>query len=70
MSKPSPPRVAVPIDDPDLEVINRHRKGLGMEPIDLAAGWSEDELRKMAETIRTTGRMGNPVEVLRRRLLR
>lgn len=55
----------------DLEVINRHRRGLGMGPMDPAAGWSVEELRDMAESIRTTGRMTNPrTELLKRRLMR
>ncbi len=45
----------------DLETINRHRRGLGMEPIDPGAGWTADELRQMADTIRREGRMFNPV---------
>lgn len=61
--------VAHAIAPQDLEAINRHRRGLGMAPIDLGAGWTEEELKKMADTVRREGRMFNPQQ-LKRRLLR
>ncbi len=56
----------------ELEVINRHRRQLGMAPLDPGAGWTADELKQMAESIRTTGKMYNPRrgKALKRRLLR
>jgi len=46
----------------DLDVINRHRRALGMAPLDRSMGWGDQELRDMAESIRTTGRMNNPAQ--------
>lgn len=55
----------------DLKTIDSHRRSLGMGPIDPSAGWSVEELRGMAESIRTTGRMNNPrSEQLKRKLMR
>ncbi len=70
-SKLVPKAVTVPTaaDPSDLEAINRHRRSLGMEPIDLEAGWTAEELARMADTIRREGRMLNP-KALKRRLLR
>lgn len=48
------------IGSSDMDVINRHRASIGMGPIDPLAGWTAEELREMAERIRTTGRMSNP----------
>lgn len=58
----------------DLDVINRHRKMLGQQPIDLTKGWTAKELEEMARNIRKTGRTHNPRRlsnpaVLKRRLL-
>ena len=47
-------------DSDDLETIARHRASLGMPKFDASAGWTTDEISKMAESIRTTGRMTNP----------
>lgn len=52
-----------------LETIDRHRAGLGMSPLDPAAGWATAELEEMAERIRATGRMNNPLSALKRRLM-
>ena len=68
--EPAPQKPGPAVSEDDLQTINRHRRGLGMAPIDLAAGWGEQELRQMAETIRAAGRMGNPVAELKRRLMR
>lgn len=56
----------------DLAEINRHRRQLGMGPLDPGAGWTGDELKQMAESIRTTGKMYNPqrAATLKRRLTR
>ena len=51
----------------DVDTINRHRRSIGMPPIDLASGWSSAELRDMAESIRSSGKMTNP---LKRKLMR
>ena len=56
----SPP--ALPASTEVVETINRHRRGLGMDPLDPSSGWSAKELRDMAESIRTTGRMMNPAQ--------
>jgi hypothetical protein len=53
----------------DLQVVNHHRRSLGMKPLDLADGWTSKEISDMAETIRMTGRMSNP-SALKRKLLR
>lgn len=55
-------------DPEDIATINRHRASLGMKPIDPKAGWTPGELADMAEAIRKTGRMQNPVDRLKRRL--
>jgi len=44
----------------DLETIARHRTSLGMPKFDASSGWTTEEIAKMAESIRTTGRMTNP----------
>lgn len=50
----------------ELDVINRHRKALGMAPLDpVAAGWQPEDVSAEAQRIRSL----NPA-VLRRRLLR
>ena len=54
----------------DVDVINAHRQSIGMGPIDPQAGWTAQELADMAESIRKTGRMANPRERLKRRLMR
>ena len=64
----SKPVVAEVPQGADLDVINRHRRSLGMDPIDPVAGWTVQELADMAESIRKTGRMSNPR--LKRRLMR
>ena len=64
-----PPSVPASAARADVEAIDAHRRRLGMSPIDLAAGWTEDELREMAKSIRATGRMNNPQQ-LKRRLMR
>lgn len=64
----SPPPAISPARG-DVETIDAHRRRLGMPPIDTAAGWTEQELREMAESIRATGRMSNP-QHLKRRLMR
>jgi|SRR3990172_553954 len=51
----------------DIDTINRHRSSIGMRPIDLASGWSSAELRDMAESIRQSGKMTNP---LKKKLMR
>lgn len=51
----------------DVDTINRHRRSIGMPPIDLASGWSSAELRDMAESIRQSGKMTNP---LKKKLMR
>ncbi len=65
---PPPPVTAGPAQR-DVDTINRHRKHLGMAPLDLEAGWTAEELAKMADTIRREGRMFNP-QRLKRRLMR
>jgi len=58
-------------DPKDVEAINRHRRRIGGDPIDLAAGWSPDEIREMADNIRTKGRTHNPrLDELKRKLMR
>ena len=59
-SRPAPQPPLPGVSAVDLETLNAHRKHLGMAPIDLGAGWTEGELREMAESIRATGRMHNP----------
>jgi hypothetical protein len=55
----------------DVEIINRHRAGLGMPPMDPSSGWTGKELREMAESIRRTGRTHNPsLDRLKRKLMR
>lgn len=60
----------------DVATVNRHRAGLGMRPLDLAHGWSAQEIADMADSIRRTGRTHNPLKLrvnpakLKRRLLR
>jgi len=44
----------------DLKVVNRHRKVLGMKPLDMADGWTVQEVEEMARSIRTRGRLPNP----------
>jgi len=44
----------------DLKVVNRHRRTLGMKPLDMADGWTVKEVVDMAESIRTRGRLPNP----------
>lgn len=48
------------IDPEDIRTINRHRATMGMAPIDLGAGWTAREIRDMAHSIHTTGKMSNP----------
>lgn len=43
----------------DIDVINEHRRSIGMAPIDISAGWSAKEIAEMAKSIRKTGRMAN-----------
>lgn len=44
----------------EIETINRHRRMLGMGDLDMDTGWSDAEVREMAESIRTRGRLPNP----------
>jgi hypothetical protein len=62
------PIAQTPIPE-DLDVVNSHRRQLGMKPLDLADGWTTKEIADMAEKIRTTGRMANPVSI-KRKLMR
>jgi len=63
--------VPVGFDTQDVEVVNRHRQGLGMKPLDLTAGWTPAEIREMAERVRKTGRTNNPRQAeLKRKLMR
>lgn len=68
MGAPDPP-AAPAVSADDLKAIDRHRASLGLGPIDPGAGWTPDELRDMARSIRETGRMTNPVSALKRRLM-
>jgi len=52
--------VKVKVPAKDLELINKHRRGIGMGPIDLDAGWTNRELKQMADSIRQQGRLPNP----------
>jgi hypothetical protein len=54
---PTAPRSRAKVD---LDVVNRHRRSLGMKPIDPATGWTDQEIHEMAKAIRTSGRMVNP----------
>ena len=68
-----PASSAAGVSQDDLDVNNRHRRQLGMGKLDRASGWSDQELRDMAQNIRTTGRMMNPAarnERLKRKLMR
>jgi hypothetical protein len=47
-------------DAADIELVNQHRRQLGMGPIDPGMGWTAKEIRDMARNIRETGRMANP----------
>jgi hypothetical protein len=53
----------------DLDAVNNHRRQLGMKSLDMADGWTAREIADMAEKIRTTGRMANPVSI-KRKLMR
>lgn len=53
----------------DLQVVNAHRRMLGIGPIDPTAGWTAAEISAMADSIRRTGRTHNP-RAIKRRLLR
>ena len=67
----APAQAPATVSADDLAVINQHRRGLGMAPLDPGAGWTTEELREMADSIRTTGRMHNPrTNRLKRSLLR
>lgn len=60
-----------PYDPKDVQTINRHRRSIGGDPLDLSAGWTVQEIREMAERIRTTGRTHNPRQAeLKRKLMR
>jgi len=51
----------------DMDAINRHRRSLGMPPLDpRAAGWSAEDIRLEAERIAT---LPNPLEDLKHRLI-
>ena len=66
------PRAAA-ISKADRDVITRHRRMLGMGPIPQDAGYTNEELRAMAESIRTTGTLVNPAQAqtkLKRKLMR
>jgi hypothetical protein len=66
-SAPAPSSVS----QEDIDVLNQHRRSLGMGKIDLSAGWSDEELRDMAENIRKHGRTHNPAQAsLKRKLMR
>lgn len=54
------PAAAPTFVDADLELVNRHRRSLGMGPLDPSAGWTSAEITDMADSIRKTGRMANP----------
>lgn len=55
----------------DIETINRHRASYGAPPLDPSTGWSEEELRTMADNIRRYGREVNPeIAAAKERLLR
>lgn len=66
MWKRRPTSAAVSTDD--LDVVNRHRHEIGMKPIDLTQGWTAEEIRQQADSIRKSGRMVNP-KSLKGRLL-
>lgn len=44
----------------DVALINRHRRRIGMDDIDLTVGWSDAEIDEMVESIRRHGRLPNP----------
>ena len=55
----------------DIDAINRHRIRIGGRPIDVSAGWTPEELHRMAESIRKHGREANPASSkLKRKLMR
>jgi hypothetical protein len=56
-------------EEEDLDAVNSHRRQLGMKPLYMADGWTAKEIADMAEKIRTTGRMANPVSI-KRKLMR
>ena len=62
----------IPFFDPrDVETINRHRRSIGGDPVDLDAGWTLGEIQEMAERIRSMGRTNNPrYAALKRKLMR
>jgi hypothetical protein len=68
LTSPSPSVPSVLPDD--MNVVNSHRRQLGMKPLDLADGWTAKEIAEMAEKIRATGRMANPARGLKRKLMR
>lgn len=46
-------RAAPPVASAELDAVNRHRRHLGLAPLDpQAAGWSEEDVRVEAERIR------------------
>lgn len=67
LGDPAAPRVE--IAQADVDEINQHRRRLGMAPINLADGWTTEELRKQAAHIRSAGRMNNPLQHLKRSLM-
>ena len=69
--KPSSSGNAGPYDAKDIETINAHRRSIGGGELDLSAGWTSQEIREMAENIRTKGRTYNPRHAeLKRKLMR
>lgn len=44
----------------DIAVVNRHRAGMGMAPVDMRHGWTPQEITDMADNIRRHGRTHNP----------
>lgn len=53
----------------DIDLVDRHRKQLGMAPLDPRTGWSAREVQEMADSIRTKGRLPNPRYSLKRKLM-
>jgi len=57
-------------DPKDVETVNRHRQSLGMDPLDLTAGWTPKEIADMANNVRKRGTTHNPnLAALKRKLM-